>query len=123
MTNSSTGEAYHPKTGPRRTDSFTLADYTPQTLAEHLTLVEQELFVEIHPVHYLNSRAQGISVALAKPVMSKTQSLTRYKHFVCFFSLHGVFHLGLSELQIYNISLRKLPQPILRSEYKNLINN
>ena len=37
-------EAYFQKLGTRRTDSFTLADYTSQTLAEQLTLMQQVHF-------------------------------------------------------------------------------
>ena len=37
-------EAYLQKLGTRRIDSFTLADYTSQTLAEQLTLMQQVHF-------------------------------------------------------------------------------
>lgn len=56
-------EVYFPKTA-RRTDAFTLADYTSQCVAEQLTLIEQGIFQMTHPVHYLNSKALGVSVAL-----------------------------------------------------------
>jgi hypothetical protein len=44
-------------------DSFSLTDYSSQRLAEQLTLIEQALFRETHPVMFLNSKAQGIGVA------------------------------------------------------------
>ncbi|XP_061194832.1 kinase non-catalytic C-lobe domain-containing protein 1-like [Saccostrea echinata] len=56
-------EVYFPKMA-RRTDAFTLADYTSQCIAEQLTLIEQGIFQMTHPVHYLNSKALGVSVAL-----------------------------------------------------------
>ncbi|XP_023930063.1 protein very KIND isoform X2 [Lingula anatina] len=58
------GDVYFPAVA-RKTDAFTLGDYTSQTLAEQLTLVEQTLFQQVHPVHFLNTRAQGIGVSLA----------------------------------------------------------
>ena len=34
-------DVLHPHAGVRRNDNFTLADYTPQVLAEQLTLIQQ----------------------------------------------------------------------------------
>ncbi|KAH3790012.1 hypothetical protein DPMN_168206, partial [Dreissena polymorpha] len=48
----------------RRTDMFMLADYSAQCLAEQLCLMEQTIFQATHPVHYLDSKAQGVGVAL-----------------------------------------------------------
>ncbi|XP_076104710.1 kinase non-catalytic C-lobe domain-containing protein 1-like isoform X4 [Mytilus galloprovincialis] len=77
----------------RRTENFTLADYTPQKLAEQLTLIEQGLFQQTHPVHYLNSKSQGVGVSLtlAKSRAPSTFKLnspvsenqTEYNLFVC----------------------------------------
>ncbi|CAH1783767.1 unnamed protein product [Owenia fusiformis] len=53
------GDVYFPNVS-RKTDAFTLGDFTPNTLAVQITLMEQELFQLSHPVHYLDSRAQGI---------------------------------------------------------------
>ncbi|XP_038677846.1 kinase non-catalytic C-lobe domain-containing protein 1 isoform X4 [Scyliorhinus canicula] len=39
---------------------FMLADYSPQHIAQQLTLLQQELFQDCHPVHFLNSRAFGV---------------------------------------------------------------
>ncbi|XP_067858527.1 kinase non-catalytic C-lobe domain-containing protein 1 [Heptranchias perlo] len=39
---------------------FILADYSPQHIAQQLTLLQQELFQDCHPVHFLNSRAFGV---------------------------------------------------------------
>ncbi|KAK7901449.1 hypothetical protein WMY93_018218 [Mugilogobius chulae] len=36
-------------------------DYSPQHLAQQLTLLQQEIFQKCHPVHFLNSRTQGVT--------------------------------------------------------------
>ncbi|XP_046565908.1 uncharacterized protein LOC124274588 [Haliotis rubra] len=51
-----------PTTFTRRADAFSIMDFSPNTLAEQLTLMEQDLFMLTHPVHYLNSKAQGVGV-------------------------------------------------------------
>lgn len=48
-------------------DSFSLDDYSVQTLVEQLTLIEQTYFERCHPVYFMNSKAQGIGVSLAVP--------------------------------------------------------
>ncbi|XP_078421048.1 kinase non-catalytic C-lobe domain-containing protein 1 [Cetorhinus maximus] len=39
---------------------FMLADYSPRHIAQQLTLLQQVLFQDCHPVHFLNSRAFGV---------------------------------------------------------------
>ncbi|XP_022080573.1 uncharacterized protein LOC110973789 isoform X2 [Acanthaster planci] len=43
-------------------DGFSLNDHTSLAVAHQLTLLQQELFHLVHPVHYLNSRCKGIGV-------------------------------------------------------------
>ncbi|XP_052771824.1 kinase non-catalytic C-lobe domain-containing protein 1-like isoform X3 [Mya arenaria] len=60
----------------RRTDMFVLADYSAQCLAEQLCLIEQSIFQQTHPVHYLDSKSQGVGVALTmKP--TRTPAVAR----------------------------------------------
>lgn len=40
---------------------FCQSDYSPQHLAQQLTLIQQEMFQKCHPVHFLNSRTQGVT--------------------------------------------------------------
>ncbi|XP_060697767.1 kinase non-catalytic C-lobe domain-containing protein 1 [Hemiscyllium ocellatum] len=54
---------------------FMLADYSPQHLAQQVTLLQQELFRDCHPVHFLNSRAFGVKdkpTTVLKPVSSES---------------------------------------------------
>ncbi|XP_064630511.1 uncharacterized protein LOC135489206 isoform X2 [Lineus longissimus] len=61
-------------------DSFSLTDFSSQRLAEQLTLIEQALFRETHPVMFLNSKAVGIGVAsLSSTGMRKSSSAGRVK--------------------------------------------
>ncbi|XP_053407466.1 kinase non-catalytic C-lobe domain-containing protein 1-like isoform X3 [Mercenaria mercenaria] len=60
----------------RRTDTFMLADYTAQCLAEQLCLIEQAIFQRTHPVHYLDSKSRGVGVALTMKGM-KTPAMAR----------------------------------------------
>ncbi|XP_038045530.1 uncharacterized protein LOC119720079 [Patiria miniata] len=53
--------AYLPA-GSMEKDGFSLSDHTSMSIAHQLTLLQQELFHCIHPVHYLNSRSKGIGV-------------------------------------------------------------
>ncbi|XP_021355503.1 protein very KIND-like isoform X2 [Mizuhopecten yessoensis] len=76
VTKLTTDDGFLPAKSPRRVDSFTLLDHTPQTLAEQLTLIAQSIFQLTHPVHYLNSKAQGISVAMTM-TGSKTPLMQR----------------------------------------------
>ncbi|XP_060074795.1 kinase non-catalytic C-lobe domain-containing protein 1-like [Ylistrum balloti] len=76
VTKLTTDDGFLPAKSPRRVDSFTLLDHPPQTLAEQLTLVAQSIFQLTHPVHYLNSKAQGISVAMTM-TGSKTPLMQR----------------------------------------------
>ncbi|XP_062375167.1 kinase non-catalytic C-lobe domain-containing protein 1 [Sardina pilchardus] len=39
---------------------FSQQQHSAQHTAQHLTLLEQEMFHSCHPVHFLNSRAQGV---------------------------------------------------------------
>ncbi|XP_074641281.1 uncharacterized protein LOC141899028 [Tubulanus polymorphus] len=60
----------------RNRDDFSLTDFTAQTLAEQLTLMEQALFQQTHPVLFLNSKAQGIGVSMTTSA-NKTSAMTR----------------------------------------------
>ncbi|XP_071508607.1 uncharacterized protein [Diadema antillarum] len=53
--------AYNPAP-PRQSEGFHLSEHTSQTVAQVLTLIQQSLFIKVHPVHYLNSRCKGIGV-------------------------------------------------------------
>ncbi|KAF4106167.1 kinase non-catalytic C-lobe domain-containing protein 1 isoform X2 [Onychostoma macrolepis] len=40
---------------------FSQSEHTPLHIAQQLTLLEQEIFQDCHPVHFLNSRAHGVT--------------------------------------------------------------
>ncbi|XP_036429471.1 kinase non-catalytic C-lobe domain-containing protein 1 [Colossoma macropomum] len=40
--------------------AFSETEHTPLQIAQQLTLLQQELFQGCHPIHFLNSRAQGV---------------------------------------------------------------
>ncbi|RXN09391.1 very KIND [Labeo rohita] len=40
---------------------FSQSEHTPIHIAQQLTLLEQEIFHDCHPVHFLNSRAHGVT--------------------------------------------------------------
>ncbi|XP_073690626.1 kinase non-catalytic C-lobe domain-containing protein 1-like [Garra rufa] len=40
---------------------FSQSEHTPTHIAQQLTLLEQEIFQDCHPVHFLNSRAHGVT--------------------------------------------------------------
>ncbi|NWR33028.1 KNDC1 protein, partial [Tachuris rubrigastra] len=57
---------------------YLLTEYSTQQLCWQLTLLQQEVFLKCHPVHFLNSRALGVKdkcVALQKAVSTETVSL------------------------------------------------
>ncbi|GAB1604309.1 hypothetical protein Ahia01_000712300 [Argonauta hians] len=60
---------------PEDSGMFCLTDYTGEQLAEQLTLMEQELFQDIHPVHLLNSKYNGFNPSLVIPGWSSTRSI------------------------------------------------
>ncbi|XP_064601889.1 kinase non-catalytic C-lobe domain-containing protein 1-like isoform X2 [Liolophura sinensis] len=71
-------EMFYPHVA-RRSDAFTITDHSAQSLAEQLCLMQQALFQKCHPVQYLNSKAQGIGVAMAagggaKPSASRSRA-------------------------------------------------
>ncbi|XP_051883827.1 kinase non-catalytic C-lobe domain-containing protein 1 [Pristis pectinata] len=71
------------KTGQK--DLFTLADYSAHHIAQQLTLLQQELFQDCHPVHFLNSRSFGVndkSSTVLKSVTSESTSLEGSSLFV-----------------------------------------
>ncbi|KAG1963052.1 kinase non-catalytic C-lobe domain-containing protein 1 isoform X2 [Pimephales promelas] len=41
--------------------AFSQTQHTPTHIAQQLTLLEQEIFQDCHPVHFLNSRAHGVA--------------------------------------------------------------
>ncbi|XP_054765439.2 uncharacterized protein LOC129272313 isoform X1 [Lytechinus pictus] len=43
-------------------EGFHMGDHTSQTIAHVLTLIQQTLFIQVHPIHFLNSRCHSISV-------------------------------------------------------------
>ncbi|XP_078079037.1 kinase non-catalytic C-lobe domain-containing protein 1 [Mustelus asterias] len=54
---------------------FMLADYSPLYIAQQLTLLQQELFQDCHPIHFLNSRAFGVKdkpTSVLKSVLSES---------------------------------------------------
>ncbi|XP_071948601.1 uncharacterized protein [Antedon mediterranea] len=56
---------------------FTMSEHTAQRLAYQLTLMQQELFRKVHPVHYLNSRYNGIGVGMEVDVSLSSPSISR----------------------------------------------
>ncbi|XP_012936876.1 uncharacterized protein LOC101848743 [Aplysia californica] len=62
--------------GLKSAHQFSVSDCPVHTLAEQLTLLEQELFRKSHPVHFLNSQFQGVGVSLTMPGM-RTPSMSR----------------------------------------------
>ncbi|XP_078358462.1 uncharacterized protein LOC144643172 isoform X1 [Oculina patagonica] len=59
--------------------ALSVLDHSSRILAEQLTLIQQDLFFNIHPVHFLNSRAHGIGVG-------RSQSPTRERDNIFGFS-------------------------------------
>ncbi|XP_069755668.1 kinase non-catalytic C-lobe domain-containing protein 1 isoform X2 [Narcine bancroftii] len=57
-------------------DLFTLADCSAQHIAQQLTLLQQELFQDCHPVHFLNSRSFGVNDTPSKVLKSVTLEST-----------------------------------------------
>ncbi|XP_070541592.1 uncharacterized protein [Ptychodera flava] len=45
-----------------QTDWFSISEHLTATLANQLTLMQQDLFKKAHPVHFMNSRAYGVGV-------------------------------------------------------------
>ncbi|CAL1544310.1 unnamed protein product, partial [Lymnaea stagnalis] len=64
------------KGGLKEKHPFSVFDCPIDTLAEQLTLIEQEFFRKCHPVHFLNSQFQGVGVALSMPGL-RTPSMSR----------------------------------------------
>ncbi|XP_027527992.1 kinase non-catalytic C-lobe domain-containing protein 1 isoform X2 [Neopelma chrysocephalum] len=59
-------------------EPYLLTEYSAQQLCWQLTLLQQEVFLKCHPVHFLNSRALGVKdkcVAVQKAVSTETVSL------------------------------------------------
>ncbi|XP_071420097.1 kinase non-catalytic C-lobe domain-containing protein 1 isoform X2 [Pithys albifrons albifrons] len=57
---------------------YLLIEYSAQQLCWQLTLLQQEVFLKCHPVHFLNSRALGVKdkcVPVQKAVSAETVSL------------------------------------------------
>uniref|UniRef100_A0A7N6A0M2 Kinase non-catalytic C-lobe domain containing 1 n=2 Tax=Anabas testudineus TaxID=64144 RepID=A0A7N6A0M2_ANATE len=46
---------------------FSQTETSPQHIAQQLTLLQQEIFQGCHPVHFLNSRVQGVRDKLSTP--------------------------------------------------------
>ncbi|XP_072534378.1 kinase non-catalytic C-lobe domain-containing protein 1 isoform X2 [Salminus brasiliensis] len=65
--------------------AFSETEHTPLHTAQQLTLLQQELFQGCHPVHFLNSRAQGVrekAVNISKCVSSDAPPLEGSNLFV-----------------------------------------
>ncbi|XP_049337115.1 kinase non-catalytic C-lobe domain-containing protein 1 isoform X2 [Astyanax mexicanus] len=65
--------------------AFSETEHTPLHTAQQLTLLQQELFQGCHPVHFLNSRAQGVrekAVNISKSVSSDAPPLEGSNLFV-----------------------------------------
>ncbi|XP_032889528.1 kinase non-catalytic C-lobe domain-containing protein 1 isoform X5 [Amblyraja radiata] len=76
---------------PGHKDHFTLAVYSAQHIAQQLTLLQQELFQDCHPVHFLNSRSFGINdtpSTVLKSVTSEVTSLESNSLFVPKYKQH-----------------------------------
>uniref|UniRef100_UPI0037E750FF kinase non-catalytic C-lobe domain-containing protein 1 n=1 Tax=Semicossyphus pulcher TaxID=241346 RepID=UPI0037E750FF len=52
---------------------FSQSEYSPQHLAQQLTLLQQEMFQGCHPVHFLNSRTQGVRDKVSTPNKNVSQ--------------------------------------------------
>ncbi|XP_055281873.1 kinase non-catalytic C-lobe domain-containing protein 1 [Moschus berezovskii] len=68
---------YGPYTKAGEKGPYFLTEYSTQQLFSQLTLLQQELFQKCHPVHFLNSRALGITdKSAAVPKASSSESLS-----------------------------------------------
>ncbi|XP_072042555.1 uncharacterized protein [Amphiura filiformis] len=61
-------------------EGFSLSQHTSLTLAQQLTLMQQDLFQRVHPVHYLNSRCKGIGVSTNNNSTTTTPSSITVVH-------------------------------------------
>ncbi|XP_020623778.1 protein very KIND-like [Orbicella faveolata] len=55
--------------------ALSVLDHSSRILAEQLTLIQQDLFFHIHPVHFLNSRAHGIGVGRSQSPSRERDSI------------------------------------------------
>ncbi|KAF7710291.1 kinase non-catalytic C-lobe domain-containing protein 1 isoform X2 [Silurus meridionalis] len=65
--------------------AFSHTEHTPLNTAQQLTLLQQEIFQGCHPVHFLNSRAQGVkekAVRISKCLASNAPPLEGSSLFV-----------------------------------------
>ncbi|MCI4376250.1 hypothetical protein PGIGA_G00186180, partial [Pangasianodon gigas] len=65
--------------------AFSQTEYSPLHTAQQLTLLQQEIFQGCHPVHFLNSRAQGVkekAVSISKCLSSDAAPLEGSSLFV-----------------------------------------
>ncbi|XP_070637263.1 kinase non-catalytic C-lobe domain-containing protein 1 isoform X2 [Bos indicus] len=68
---------YGPYTKAGEKGPYFLTEYSTQQLFSQLTLLQQELFQKCHPVHFLNSRALGVTdQSAAVPRASSSESLS-----------------------------------------------
>ncbi|CAN0555950.1 unnamed protein product [Rangifer tarandus platyrhynchus] len=68
---------YGPYTKAGEKGPYFLTEYSTQQLFSQLTLLQQELFQKCHPVHFLNSRALGVTdKSAAVPKASSSESLS-----------------------------------------------
>ncbi|KAG7333906.1 hypothetical protein KOW79_002313 [Hemibagrus wyckioides] len=65
--------------------AFSQTEHSPLNTAQQLTLLQQEIFQGCHPVHFLNSRAQGVkekAVSISKCLSSEAPPLEGSSLFV-----------------------------------------
>ncbi|KAK3553467.1 hypothetical protein QTP70_003510 [Hemibagrus guttatus] len=65
--------------------AFSQTEHSPLNTAQQLTLLQQEIFQGCHPVHFLNSRAQGVkekTVSISKCLASEAPPLEGSSLFV-----------------------------------------
>ncbi|KAM9051973.1 kinase non-catalytic C-lobe domain-containing protein 1 isoform 4-T4 [Megaptera novaeangliae] len=68
---------YGPYTRAGEKGPYFLTEYSTHQLFSQLTLLQQELFQKCHPVHFLNSRALGVTdKSVAVPKASSSESLS-----------------------------------------------
>lgn len=65
----------HSRSSSSEGSSFSFNDHSAQILAEQLTLIEQELFQNVHPVQFLNSKFNGFNTSLTIPGWNNPRSI------------------------------------------------
>ncbi|XP_071827638.1 uncharacterized protein [Apostichopus japonicus] len=84
-------------------DGFSLSEHTSNGLAEQLTLIQQSIFLQVHPVYYLNSRHKGIGVQTMTEASNKSVNLENIDSTSLF--SESITDGGISELLDYSRNL------------------